>query len=70
MVKPSAVFLLFVALLSVVRARTLYWDYIVVGAGPSGLQMGHFLQRANRNYIIVERANVSGIGIHFLPYAD
>ena len=36
------------------------FDYIVVGAGPSGLQMGYYLQRANRNYVILER-NVSGI---------
>ncbi|XP_072042919.1 FAD-dependent oxidoreductase domain-containing protein 2-like [Amphiura filiformis] len=35
-------------------------DYCIIGAGPSGLQMGYFLQRANRDYIIFERANTSG----------
>lgn len=37
-----------------------YWDYIVVGAGPGGLQLGYFLHQANRNYILLERANISG----------
>lgn len=35
-------------------------DYCVIGAGPGGLQMGYFLQRAGRDYIIFERANTSG----------
>ncbi len=37
-----------------------HWEYVVIGAGPAGLQMGYFLQRAHRDYIIFERANVSG----------
>ena len=37
-----------------------YWDYVVVGAGPSGLQMGYFLEQAHRNYVILERSNTSG----------
>ncbi|XP_041473338.1 FAD-dependent oxidoreductase domain-containing protein 2-like [Lytechinus variegatus] len=36
------------------------WNYCVVGAGPSGLQMGFFLERAGRNYVIFEKANISG----------
>ena len=35
-------------------------DYCIIGAGPGGLQMGYFLQRANRDYVIFERANFSG----------
>ena len=35
-------------------------DYCVIGAGPGGLQMGYFLQRANRDYIIFERSNTTG----------
>ena len=27
-----------------------YFDYVIVGAGPSGLQMGYFLKSANRDY--------------------
>ena len=35
-------------------------DYCIIGAGPGGLQMGYFLKRANRDYVIFERANSSG----------
>lgn len=36
------------------------YDYCVLGAGPSGLQMGYFLSKAKRNYIILERNSVPG----------
>ncbi|MEV0826049.1 NAD(P)-binding domain-containing protein [Nonomuraea rubra] len=29
-------------------------DYLVIGAGPAGLQLGHFLHRAGRTYLILE----------------
>uniref|UniRef100_A0ABM0MVH5 FAD-dependent oxidoreductase domain-containing protein 2-like n=1 Tax=Saccoglossus kowalevskii TaxID=10224 RepID=A0ABM0MVH5_SACKO len=35
-------------------------DYCIIGAGPSGLQLGYFLQKAGRDYVIFERANTSG----------
>lgn len=28
------------------------YDYCVLGAGPAGLQMGYFLSKAKRDYII------------------
>lgn len=31
-------------------------DYCVLGAGPAGLQMAYFLQRARRDYAVFERA--------------
>ncbi|XP_042849105.1 FAD-dependent oxidoreductase domain-containing protein 2 isoform X2 [Panthera tigris] len=31
-------------------------DYCVLGAGPAGLQMAYFLQRAGRDYAVFERA--------------
>jgi cation diffusion facilitator CzcD-associated flavoprotein CzcO len=31
-------------------------EYLVIGAGPAGLQMGRFLHRAGRDYLIVEAA--------------
>ncbi|XP_068233200.1 FAD-dependent oxidoreductase domain-containing protein 2-like [Palaemon carinicauda] len=34
--------------------------YCVIGAGPAGLQVGYFLQKAGRDYIIFEKANYSG----------
>lgn len=37
-----------------------YHDYCVIGAGPGGLQIGYFLERSHRDYIVFERANVSG----------
>ena len=44
----------------VARAALQHWDYVVVGAGPSGLQMAYFLHRANRDYVVLEKANTSG----------
>uniref|UniRef100_X1ZGH7 FAD-dependent oxidoreductase domain-containing protein 2 n=1 Tax=Capitella teleta TaxID=283909 RepID=X1ZGH7_CAPTE len=41
-------------------SEEIHHDYIIVGSGPSGLQMGHFLQKAQRDYVILERSNVSG----------
>ena len=34
-------------------------EYLVIGAGPAGLQLGYFLDRAKRNYLILE-ANAPG----------
>lgn len=31
------------------------FDYIIVGAGPAGLQLGYFLGKAGRDYLILER---------------
>ena len=36
------------------------YDYCVLGAGPAGLQAGHFLAKANRNYVILERNSGPG----------
>ncbi|XP_071965950.1 FAD-dependent oxidoreductase domain-containing protein 2-like [Antedon mediterranea] len=35
-------------------------QYCIVGAGPSGLQMGYFLERSNHDYMIFEQNNASG----------
>ena len=42
------------------EASRQHWDYIVVGAGPGGLQMGHFLEKAGRNYTLIDRGSVPG----------
>ncbi|XP_037369542.1 FAD-dependent oxidoreductase domain-containing protein 2 [Talpa occidentalis] len=41
-------------------------DYCVLGAGPAGLQMGYFLQRAGRDYVVFDRA--PGPGSFFTRY--
>ncbi|XP_057310972.1 FAD-dependent oxidoreductase domain-containing protein 2-like [Hydractinia symbiolongicarpus] len=35
-------------------------DYCVIGAGPSGLQIGYFLEKSGRDYIIYERDPTPG----------
>ena len=37
-----------------------HWDYIVIGAGPAGLQLGYYLQMAGRDYVVLEKSNISG----------
>ena len=34
--------------------------YIIIGAGPAGLQMGYFLKKNNRDYIIIEGSDQPG----------
>ncbi|XP_070561497.1 FAD-dependent oxidoreductase domain-containing protein 2-like isoform X2 [Ptychodera flava] len=36
------------------------YQYVIVGAGPAGLQMGYFLKRAGRKYVILEASDVPG----------
>ncbi|XP_023813525.1 FAD-dependent oxidoreductase domain-containing protein 2 [Oryzias latipes] len=48
------------------RNNTQHHDYCVLGAGPAGLQMGYFLSKAKRDYIILERN--SGPGSFFKKY--
>ena len=35
-------------------------EYLIVGAGPAGLQLGHHLQKAGRDYAILEAGPVPG----------
>ncbi|XP_077990693.1 FAD-dependent oxidoreductase domain-containing protein 2-like [Glandiceps talaboti] len=35
-------------------------DYCIIGAGPAGLQMGYFLEKAGREYVIFERNDAAG----------
>ncbi len=36
------------------------FDYLVVGAGPAGLQLGYYLQRSGRDYLLLEGADRPG----------
>ena len=35
-------------------------DYLIIGAGPGGLQLGYFLQKAERDYLILEAGESPG----------
>jgi thioredoxin reductase len=35
-------------------------DYLLLGAGPAGLQLGYFLQKAGREYLILEQGDAPG----------
>lgn len=37
-----------------------YHDYIIVGAGPAGLQMGYYMEKANWDYLILEANEHAG----------
>lgn len=36
------------------------YDYLILGAGPAGLQLAHFLERAGRDYLVLERGATPG----------
>jgi thioredoxin reductase len=42
-------------------------DYLVIGAGPAGLQLGYFLDRAGRDYLILERGSAPGAFFETFP---
>ncbi len=41
-------------------------EYLVIGAGPAGLQMGHFLHEAGRDYLVLEAG--AGPGTFFREF--
>lgn len=43
-----------------------FHDYIIIGGGPAGVQMGYFLETARRDYLILERAE--RVGAFFETY--
>ena len=55
-----SVFLTIFTLCIISTSSSIHHDYCIIGAGPSGLQLGYFLQQKDRDYIIFERNNVSG----------
>ncbi len=35
-------------------------EYLIIGAGPAGLQLGYFLEKSNSNYLILEGSDIPG----------
>lgn len=48
-------------------ASASYVDYVVIGAGPGGLQLGWYLDRRGRDYVILEMAEAPGEFFRTLP---
>lgn len=42
-------------------------DYLVIGAGPAGLQLAYFLQRAGRRYLVLEAGDTAGTFFRRFP---
>jgi thioredoxin reductase len=42
-------------------------DYLLLGAGPAGLQLGYFLQKAGREYLILEQGDAPGTFFRTFP---
>jgi thioredoxin reductase len=42
-------------------------DYLVIGAGPAGLQLGYFLERAGRDYLLLEAGPSAGSFFRTFP---
>jgi thioredoxin reductase len=36
------------------------WDYLILGAGPAGLQLAYFLQQSGRDYLVLEAGEGPG----------
>ena len=42
------------------------FDYLIIGGGPAGLQLGYFLEKSNRSYLILEAGK--NVGTFFEKY--
>jgi thioredoxin reductase len=43
------------------KGEMTYHDYLIVGAGPGGVQMGYFLEQAGRDYLILEGGHAAAM---------
>lgn len=43
------------------------FDYLILGAGPAGLQLGYYLERAGYSYQILERGDSAGTSFRKFP---
>lgn len=42
-------------------------DYLIIGAGPAGLQLAYFLERAGRDYLVLEAGSSAGTFFRTFP---
>ena len=49
------------------QSASVHHEYIIIGAGPAGLQMGYFLGNRNRSYTILEAAEAPGAFFRTYP---
>ncbi len=42
-------------------------DYLIIGAGPAGLQLGYYLAKNERNYLILEKGSSPGTFFKLFP---
>lgn len=42
-------------------------DFLILGAGPAGLQLGYFFEKSNRDYLILERGDKAGQFFEYYP---
>lgn len=47
--------------------KTTQVDYLIIGAGPAGLQLGYYLQEAGRDYLILEAGETPGTFFKTFP---
>src|SRR5436190_22088699 len=43
------------------------YDYIIIGAGPAGLQLGYFFEKSGRDYLVLEAGNTPGSFFKVFP---
>ncbi|MCG8425254.1 MAG: NAD(P)-binding domain-containing protein [Proteobacteria bacterium] len=48
-------------------AQLIWRDYLVIGAGPAGLQLGYFFEKSDSDYLILEAADEVGSFFRLYP---
>ena len=48
----------------------IYFDNIIIGAGPAGLQLAYFFLKNNINYIILEKGESCGTFFDKYPHSS
>jgi thioredoxin reductase len=46
---------------------TSHYDYLIIGAGPAGLQLGYYMEKQQRNYLILEAGETVGTFFRQFP---